>query len=115
VNSPAKFEIIFIIVVGILALPLMYAVHCCLDYCCLRHARRFCRQNGLEISRSRWQPAFDRTGVKTEFTLVELDCLDGRKQRKLVRLIVWVFGVRKVLNDESYPDSYDEQWPQKRA
>jgi hypothetical protein len=56
--------------------------------------------------------AFDNSGVKTEFTIVELDCLDGQEQRKLIRLLVWVFGVRKVLIDEIYPDSYDEQWPQ---
>jgi hypothetical protein len=56
--------------------------------------------------------AFDQSGVKTEFTIVEVDCLDGQKQRKLVRLLVWVFGIRKVLSDEIYPDSYDKQWPQ---
>jgi len=50
--------------------------------------------------------------VKTEFTIVELDCLDAQKQRKLIRLLVWLFGVRKVLSNEIYPDSHDEQWPQ---
>jgi len=59
--------------------------------------------------------AFDQSGVKTEFTIVELDCLDGQKQRKLVRLLVWVFGIRKVLNDEKYPESFDEKWPQTRG
>ena len=56
--------------------------------------------------------AFDQSGAKTEFTIVELDCLDFQKQRRLIRLLVWVFGIRKVLSDEIYPDSYDEQWPQ---
>jgi hypothetical protein len=56
--------------------------------------------------------AFDESGVKTEFTIVELDCLDGQHERKLVRLVAWVFGIRKLLSDEIYPDSYDEQWPQ---
>jgi hypothetical protein len=35
-----------------------------------------------------------------------------QKHRKLIRLLVWVFGIRMVLSDEIYPDSYDEQWPQ---
>lgn len=56
--------------------------------------------------------AFDQSGTKTEFTIIELDCLDLQKQRRLLRLLVWVFGIRKVLSDEIYPDSYDEQWPQ---
>ena len=55
---------------------------------------------------------FDERGLKTEFTIVELDCLGRQKQRKLVRLLVWVLGIRKVLSDDIYPDSYDEQWPQ---
>ena len=93
--------------IGILGVLLMYAVHCALDRCCVRHARRFCRRKGLEVRRSRAGMAFDQSGVKTEFTIVEVDCLDGQKQRKLVRLLVWVFGIRKVLSDEIYPDSYD--------
>ncbi len=116
--ASAKFdtlEIIFMVVAGILALPLMYAVHCGLNYCCLRHARRFCRQNGLEVSKWRCGPAFEQSGIKTEFTLVELDCLDARKQRRLVRLLVWVFGIRKVLNDEKHPESHDELSPQSRG
>jgi hypothetical protein len=52
-------------------------------------------------------------GVKTEFTLVQLDCLDGQKQRRLILLRVWLFGVRKLLSDEKYPEAYDSQWPQK--
>jgi hypothetical protein len=53
--------------------------------------------------------------VKTEFTLVQLDCFDAQKERRLVLLRVWPLGVRKMLNDETYPDSYDEQWPTNRA
>ncbi len=104
-------ELIFWVVIAVVALPLMYAIHCGLDRCCLIHARRFCRRKGLEVRRSRAGMAF-RSGLKTEFTIVELDCLDEQKQRKLIRLLVWVFGIRKVLTDEIYPSSYDEQWPQ---
>jgi len=102
-------EISLIVAAGILALPLMYAVHRGLNYCCLRHAHRFCRQHGFTISRWRCGPLFDDTGVKTEFTLVELDCLDGQKHRRLIRLSVWLFGIRNVLSDDKYPESYDEQ------
>ncbi len=55
--------------------------------------------------------AFDSRRVKTEFTIVELDCLDGKGQRKLVRLVVWVFGVKSVLCHEDYPTDFDEKWP----
>ena len=90
---------------------LFYAVHCGLDYCCLRHARSFCRKRGLEVERWRLMPAFDQTGLKTEFSLVELDCLDRQRQRRLVRLHVWLFGIRKVLGDEQYPELPDAPAP----
>ena len=101
--------ILLMVASGILALPMMYVVHRGLNYCCLRHAQRFCRQYGFAISRWRCGPAFDREGVKTEFTLVELDCLDGQKQRRLIRLSVWLFGIRKVLSDDKYSESHDDQ------
>ena len=108
-------RVLFILAFVALGIPaliyLLWFVHCTLDRCWVRHARRFCRQNGLEIGRLRWQPAFEQSGVKTESTLVQLDCFDAQKQRKLVLLLVWPFGVRKVLSDGKYPESYDEQWP----
>ena len=93
-----------IIALVVLGLPayvyLFWLVHCACDRCCVRHARRFCKENGLEISRLRWQPAFYESGVKSEFTLVSLDCFDAQKQRKLVLLLAWPFGVRKVVSNE---------------
>ena len=56
--------------------------------------------------------AFEPSGVKTEFTIVELDCVDTNRERRLIRLLVWAFGVRRILTDESYPSSHDETWPQ---
>lgn len=61
-----------------------WVVHCILDRICVRHARRFCRRHGFEISRVRWQMEFERRpdgrrGVKTEYTLVQLDCFDKQK------------------------------------
>ena len=108
---------------AIFLMAIMYigwVAHCTLNRICAVHARRFCRWHGLEVSRVRWQMEFERRpdgrrGVKTEFTLVQLDCLDGQKQRRLILLRVWLFGVRKLLSDEKYPESYDSQWPQKCA
>ena len=96
-------------------LYLAWIVHCTLDRVCLKHARRFCDRSGLEICRVRWQPEFEESGLKTESTLVQLDCLDAQRQRKLVLLLVWPFGVRKLVSDELYPEAYDERWPQPSA
>jgi hypothetical protein len=94
--------IIVIVVAAAVALPAFYFAHRGLKCCYLLHGRRFCRKNGLKLVRWRSGPEFDASGVKTEFTILELDCLDVQKQRKLVRLLVWIFGIRKVLSgDES--------------
>jgi hypothetical protein len=113
---------ILTIAVYIAAIPVVlysfWVVHCTLDRVIVRHARRFCSRRGLEISRVRWQPAFEPSGgkrVKTESTLVQLDCLDAQKQRRLVLVSAWPFGVRKLISDEIYPEAYDSQWPQKCA
>ena len=109
--------IVAFVVVGIpVALYTLWVTHILLGRLCVRHARRFCNRCGMEFRRARWQPEFERRpngsrGVKTEFTLVQLDCLDVQKQRRLVLLSVWPFGVRKTVSDEPYPDSYDNQWP----
>jgi hypothetical protein len=110
--------IVALVVVGPPAMMyLLWVIHCTLDRICVRHARRFCKRHGLEISRVRWQMEFERRsdgrrGVKTEFTLVQLDCFDVQKQRRLVLLRVWPLGVGKLVSDEIYPESYDSQWPQ---
>ena len=95
-----------------ISMYLLWFVHCTVERCCVAHARRFCRRKGLEVRRSRHQMAFDVSGEKTEFTMVELDCFDAQKQRRLLLLLVWIFGVRGVLKDEIYPDGYDEKWPE---
>jgi hypothetical protein len=33
----------------------------------------------------------------------------------LVRLLVWLFGIRRVLSDEKFPESHDEQSLQARG
>jgi len=102
-----------LVVLGVPAfIYLFWVVHRALDRVCVWHARKFCRRASLEICRVRWQPAFEKSGLKTESTLVQLDCFDALKQRKLVLLLVWPFGVRDLVSDDEYPESYDEQWPQ---
>ena len=100
------------------SLYLFWVVHCTLDRIIVRHARRFCSRRGLEICRVRWQPDFELSGgkrLKTEFTQVQLDCLDAQKQRRLVLILAWPLGVRKLVSDEIYPETYDSQWPQECA
>jgi hypothetical protein len=114
------YVIVGFVIFSIALMYLAWVVHCTLDRVCVRHAKRYCRRHGLEVSRVRWQMAFElrpdgRRGVKTEFTLVQLDCLNSRKQRRLVVLLVWLFGVRRTVSDEIYPETYDSQWPQKCA
>lgn len=112
-------QVLLILALVVLGIPaffyLGWVVHLGLDRVCVGHAQRFCRRVGLEVCRVRWQPAFDKSGVKTESTLVQLDCFDAQKQRKLVLLLVWPFGVRKLVSDEKYPESDDEQSPQTSA
>jgi hypothetical protein len=115
--SNAILGIIGFFLFGIAVTCLAYLVHCTLNRICAIHARRFCRRTGFTVQRLRWQIEFERRsdgrrGVKTEFTLVQLDCLDGQNQRRLVLLRVWLFGVRNLLSDEKYPEAYDSQWPQ---
>jgi hypothetical protein len=110
--SPWLFNMLFVlalVALTVFGLFLFVVVHDALECCCLRHALRFCRRNGFEVCRSRVGPAFDTSGIKTEFTVVELDCLDSQKERKLVRLLVWVLGIRKVLSTGDYPESQEEQ------
>ena|SRR5579884_1738625 len=108
--------IVALIVVGVPAFVyLLWVVHCGLDRVCVKHARRFCKRMGLETCRARCQPAFEQSGVKTEFSLVQLDCFNNQKQRRLVLLLVWPFGVRKLVSDEAYPINYDEKWPKEGA
>ena len=99
-----------LVAISILAVFLAYPVHCALDRICVGHARRFCRRHGLDVNRVRWQMEFERRsdgrrGVKTESTLVQLDCFDSQKQRRLVLLQVWPLGVRKLVSDEIYPET----------
>jgi len=101
--------IIVFIICGILVVPLSWWIHCTLELCYIRIARRFCTRRGLTPSRYRCRPAFDDTGVKTEYSLVELDCNDPKEGRQLVKLLVWIFGVHKVLSIGPFPEEEQNQ------
>ena len=75
--------IVALVGVGIPAVMYAYVVtHLMLGRLCVRHAQRFCRRNGWEFRRARWQPEFEPSGVKTEFTLVQL--AERRRQIDLI-------------------------------
>ena len=93
-----------LLLAGALSLLIIYpAVHRGLHYCYLCHAKRFCRENNLILNGWKCSPAFDDTGLKTEFTLVELDCLDDQMNRRLVRLSISLLGIHKVVANEVFP------------
>jgi hypothetical protein len=49
--------------------------------------------------------------VNTEYYVCEVDCVDAKGERRLIRLQAWIFGVGKVLCDEAYPAEHDAEWP----
>lgn len=108
-------NVFWFVALAIVCMPLVIflfvKVHHAMDRICVGHARRYCEKNGLEVSRFRWQPAFDKGGVKTELTLVQLECINAQKQRRLVEVAVWPLGFHKLICNEAYPDKYDEKWP----
>lgn len=77
--------IVLRVLIGIPAvLFIAWKVHGILGRACVGNARRFCSRNGREIRRVRWQPEFEQQpdgsrGVKTEFTLVQLDGHSDRR------------------------------------
>jgi hypothetical protein len=60
-------------------------------------ALTYCRRRGLIPIKWRCASAY-YDGIKTEFTIVEVLCSDGNDLKSLVRLLVWIFGVKKVLD-----------------
>jgi hypothetical protein len=79
----------------VLGLPAFYLVHRGINRCCLAYARRYCRRHNLSISSTRSAPEIGKSGFKTENTIIELDCTDSDQTRQLVRLVVWLFGIRE--------------------
>src|SRR4051812_24635039 len=92
------------IVVGLIfgftvVLLFLYAVvrYALEEYFYFPFALAYCRKNGLTPIKWRCSAAF-HNGIKTEFTIVEVLCSDHNDLKSLVRLLVWVFGVKKVLD-----------------
>jgi hypothetical protein len=103
---PRGLLILTLVAVGIPAVAFLgYAVHCTLNRVCISHARKFCRQQGLAVTGARCQPAFSSSGVKTEYSLVQTDCIDAGGERRRVLLLVGPFGVRKLVSNEANPES----------
>jgi len=96
-----KINIILIIVIGILAIPSLFFVHCILEYSYLAYARRYCRKHGLTFLKYRCAPWFENS-MKTEYSLVEVVCLNEQKQQQLIRLLICFFGIHKILSIEDY-------------
>ncbi len=94
-----------VLAIGFPIIQLFLCVHRGLEHCYLWFGSRFCKKRGLAVSRSRCGPTFIGR-VKTEYSIVELDCADPQKGKTLVRLLVWIFGIRKVLSIEPFPEKY---------
>ncbi len=104
-------EIITAIVVGILALPLLVFTHGWLERCYVAYAMRYCRKHGYVVSRCRVGPLFDEDGIKTEYSLVVIDCLDQNQRHMLLQLKVWAFGVSQVLSADDFPTEHSGEEP----
>lgn len=103
---------VLLVFAGFLALAFLgWAVHRALGRLCVWHARRFSEHCRLDVGRVRWQPQFDQRGVKTEQTLVQLDCCDTHKERGLAVLSVWPLGVREVVSNEPFSEFHANRWP----
>lgn len=81
------------------------------EYFYLPFALTYCRKNGLTPLQWRCGAAF-HDGIKTEFTIVEVRCSDDNDLKSVVRLLVWVFGVKKVLDGNMPLDESTLEVPQ---
>ena len=104
------------IVIGIIALSapfLGYWVHVSLiKNCYLRHARRFCRKNKLELLEWMAGYCFEESHgkrVKTEYTAFALDCRDSQGERRVVNLLVGVFGVKAAFGLPGLPAEQERE------
>lgn len=102
-------EVMAVILLIPCTIYLFWLVHRSLEnYCYVPHARKWCRRNGLEPRSWKCEIALDKSGVKSELSIVELECIDGNGQRRLVRLLVWLTGVKVVLSIEPPMDEPDD-------
>ena len=98
---------IFLGVAALLAPLLGYWVYVSLiKYCYMWHARRFCRRNNLKILR--WQAGYcfeESHGrrVKTELTALALDCRASDGERRVINLLVSLFGVKVAYGFPGFP------------
>ena len=89
--------------IGIISMPLFALIHNFYNYRCLRHAQKYCLSHDLKMSRYIVSPAFENR-IKTEDSIVEMDCTDAQGKRRYIRMLVWPFGFIKILSDEPFPE-----------
>jgi hypothetical protein len=82
-------------------------VHQGIASCCCWRLRKHCLRVGLTPIVGRYRPHRDPDGVKTESLEFEVACRTASGEPRLVRSIVWPFGIRKfeVLETDSAYDS----------
>ena len=106
-NSASPIAWLLLGVVVLVALFLGYWVHVALiKYCYLWHARRFCRRNNLEIQGWMAGYCFEESKgrrCKTEMTALALDCRDSLGARRVVNLLVSLFGVKVAYGFPGFP------------
>ncbi len=98
---------IFLIIIVIVSGALLVLVHILLERFYFFYARKFCLKNGYSISRYSVAPWCD-DGIKTEYSIVNLDCLNDKNERKIVNLLAWVFGIHKVLSIDDYKGDIED-------
>jgi hypothetical protein len=95
-----------IVVLSVPAIFLCYGVHCALvKYCYLPHARRWCVKNGYSVVGQQAFCAIGPSGVKSEYTGFELECLDRDQRKRFVVLLVGLLGVKRVVSSADAPMS----------
>jgi hypothetical protein len=99
----ARTSLIIVLVVWVIVgLPMWWLIHCFLQHAYVRMACRFCRKRGMVVSRYRSVCA--KNNVRTEQTLVELDCVHPQNGRQIVRFVVWGLGIRRKVSIEPYQE-----------
>ena len=102
-------EIFVLIGAALVSLPLLFLVHSILNRVCFRHVKRYCIANNIEIAGWRTSPEFDNRGTKTENTQIEVYTFSDRQEKRVLRFIVWAFGIRSVSEHPFDPEDAENE------
>ncbi len=97
-----NISLILFIICCVITIPLLWWIHCLLELWYVWLGRRFCIKHSLTPSQWKLKPAFTDSGIKTEYTFVELFCIHPENGKFRVRLLVWIFGVHAILSIEPF-------------